>query len=499
MIKIPPKKELVKIEDLPEKENFFGLKYVDLNDKNMYENHQANAFEFQQSHESYFQVEGLLSLKGNTKDDEGKRLSIISSMPLGTFVSIVKYDPSNPPLDDYQALGMIDAHEKTQADFNGAKKKNKFDFSNYLLEGVRKERSIHLPVISGWQSSEVFSDTVFVSYHEISSNTCYGCLFIPKSPIMQSDGQTQTAALFAVAQNKEAVEQLGALKNLMVTLEVELNVDVVKAAQAFADRNGRGSKKNKNLVIGMDTAAPLSKIRANVILNTVFEGRIADGRTGGCTQTSTENIVDLSTFEQLLGIALTGPQNLKAEQFKAHHVKKLEPFAKEFVNLLSDKFSEYWRHPSGKGEDAYRKLYVIGWPFALKGIALAYFYSKQNELDVIKQAMLEPVPANENAEDYFAQQCLIKNTNKQSLLSLDELSKRLDEINWFKHKKHWIKITGYSENPDGSKRTWKLKSLDNKAVVKGLNQNQLVLVTKVANQITGSNWTSLCSEEDEPL
>ncbi|WP_238090318.1 hypothetical protein [Photobacterium sp. Ph6] len=426
---------------------------------------------------------------------EGKRLSIISPMSLRKFINVVKYDPANPPLDDYESLGMMEAHNKTQSDFKGAKKTNRLDFINYLQEGVREERDIHLPVISGWQSSDVFSDAIFVIYHQVDAHTAYGCLYLPRKPIMQSDGQTQTAALFGVAQSKEGVEA-GALDKLIVTLEIELNVDSVKAAQAFADRNGRGSKKNKNLVISMDTAAPLSRLRSNIVQGTVFERRIADGRSGGITVTSTENIVDLSTFEQMLAIALTGGSPLKPEKFKSYHMDTLMPFAVEFIQLLDATFKSYWVSPVLPGKDPYRRLYVMGWPFALKGIALAYYNSRIDKLEPIRTAMQEKVPANEIAQEYFER--IISSISVPVVkVSFEELSIRLNQINWLKHKKHWIAITGYAESADGSKKEWKLKEYG--TVVKSLNQNQAVLVTKVANKILSPTWEDLKSDIDEPL
>lgn len=495
MFSAPEASTMISNANLPEHNEFFGIKYLKFSDAEVQKNYSERRYEFQKNPEQYVEIHGQLSLKGNIASQEGKRLSIISPMNLKKFVDVVKYDPANPPLDNYEALGMKDAHDKTQSDFKGAKKTNRQDFINYLLEGMREERDIHLPVISGWQSSEVFSDAIFVIYHQVDAHTAYGCLYLPKKPVMQSDGQTQTAALFGLAQIKEAVD-LGALDKLVVTLEVELNVDSVKAAQAFADRNGRGSKKNKNLVIGMDTAAPLSRLRALVTEGSAFEKRIADGRGGGITVTSTENIVDLSTFEQMLSIALTGPSSLKPEKFKAHHIEVLKPYAEEFVRMLTDVFSSFWKSPTNPGEDAYRRLYVIGWPFALKGIALAYYYSRIRDLEPIRTAMLEPIPANEVAADFF-KRVITRVPAPNEVISFEELKARLTQINWIKHKKHWATITGYSENADGSKKTWNLKQYGE--VVKTLNQNQAVLVAKVGNKIVGPKWEDLTKDTDEPL
>lgn len=56
---------------------------------------------------------------------------------------------------------------------------------------------------------------------------------------IQADGQTQTAALFALHGTKDAIIK-GALEQYRVTLEIELNFDERQAGQRFADRNGRG-------------------------------------------------------------------------------------------------------------------------------------------------------------------------------------------------------------------------------------------------------------------
>ena len=74
---------------------------------------------------------------------------------------------------------------------------------------------------------------------------------------------------------------------LTTSLEIELGVPEEGTGQSFADRNGRGSKKNKNLVIAFDTSAAISQLRSKVVKGTIFEGRLADGRTQGATVTAT--------------------------------------------------------------------------------------------------------------------------------------------------------------------------------------------------------------------
>jgi hypothetical protein len=129
---------------------------------------------------------------------------------------------------------MKEAHEKTQSDFKGQKANNKELFKNYLLQGIKGERKLYLPTISGWQSVTVFPKTVFIAFDEGDPNALYGHLYLPKSPIMQADGQTQTAALFAVAHSKYAVTN-GALDKVSLTLEIELNVGESQAGRNFAE------------------------------------------------------------------------------------------------------------------------------------------------------------------------------------------------------------------------------------------------------------------------
>ncbi|MDM1328908.1 hypothetical protein [Acinetobacter indicus] len=179
-------------------------------------------------------------------DPQHKRIVVTAHPNLGAFIELVKYDPSNPAPINYKAIGMQEMHKQTQSDFKGQKAANRLNFIEYLQEGERSERTLYLPTISGWQSSKFFDKTVFVSFDDHDPNVLYGQIFLPTAPIMQADGQTQTAALFRLADSKEGEDtNLNVHENLVVTLEIELNVNVEKAVQSFADRNGRGSKKIK--------------------------------------------------------------------------------------------------------------------------------------------------------------------------------------------------------------------------------------------------------------
>jgi len=338
--------------------------------------------------------------------------------------------------------------------------------------------------------------------NESDPNAMYGILYLPKAPVMQADGQTQTAAIFHVARTAEAQKQLD---NVLVTLEIELKVTESEAAQSFADRNGRGSKKNKNLVISFDTSSALSQLRVRALEGTVFDGRLADGRTTGTSETATGAIVDLSTAEQILNNVLTGGTR-KPEHFKHHHVEALLPFAREFFKILEEIFGGQWLHPSPDGVDPFRKLYVHGWPFALKAIALAYHEARIADLAPIEAAMrseLAHKDATKTAKENFEAQLDIEKQlhaqkQQKAPITVEELKQRLKAIEWLRYRKHWIAITNHAVKKDGTKKTFKLKSTGEEKVV-ALAQNTSAVITAVRDKILSSGWQDLCATEDAPL
>jgi len=497
-MQMPRAPKIIPCEQIGKNTQLRGIRFVDYGgSENDRDNYNARLYQFQNEPEAYSELIGILSLKGNVASQEHKRLSFLTTIPLKKFVDTVRYDPSNPPVDDYHALDMIAAHEKTQSDFKGAKAANKELFMQYLMEGLHEERTLYLPVISAWQSITQFPKTIFVAYDSSNPDSMYGRLLIPRGPLMESDGQTQTAALFGIAKNSECV-QMKALDNIAVTLEIELGLDAEKAGQSFADRNGRGSKKNINLVISMDVSSPLSKIRTASVAGTVFQDRIATGRSGAgnITETSVDKIMDLSTIEQVLLLALTGDRTVKAQAIKHFHVPALIPFAKEFLKLLSDCFGGKWLNPTPANMDAYRQLYVHGWAFAQKALAIAYFQARKDQLGPIADSLSVKPAANENSSEVFAANIkkLTDGGTYKATLSFDELKDRIEKINWYRHKAHWIAITGKSSAKGGTRT---LKSLG--TVVKALAQNSPVFIDMVVDKIIGSDWEDLTSDEDAPL
>lgn len=497
---IPQTKLIPNTQLLPD-QNFAGLKIVRYqSDQIAREAFSSNQFEFQHELAKRHIIAGVtLSLKGA---DQHYRISAMMHPSLRQFTEIVRYDPSDPPVEDFEALGMMEAHSQTQQDFKGAKKENLANFKQYLVEAVRGDRSAYLPPVSGWQSSEVFADTIFVALDETNPMALYGFLYLPKKPVMQSDGQTQTAALFQVAATGVAIKS-GALDNFGTTLEIELNVDSVSAGQSFADRNGRGSKKNKNLVARMDSSSALARLRSQAITGTIFEGRLADGRSGGATETATTNIVDLSTLDQML-LNVISRGHKKPEQIKHYHVDLLLPYCREFILMLEKIFGPSWLDPTPKDSEPYRRLYIHGWAFALKAIAIAYHDSRRDLIDPISapigsEVRDEHATAADAKADYLTKVEAGKINAPEALLPFDELAYRLSRIDWHRYRKHWMEITGFKVDKEGNKKTRTIKDGTPGGVmviVEGKAENTATTINSVANRILADNWNDLSSSED---
>lgn len=491
---IPARKQLIPTDDVPREPAFKGLRIVRCQSDDAARDRFANSeYEFQHEAARRHQIPGVtLALKGAPS-----RYRVVAMLhpTLRQFVDIVRYDPANPPPDDYEAKGMLEAHQQTQADFKNAKLKNLDDFKQYAVESLRDERVAYLPPISGWQSSEVFPDTVFVAFDESNPLALYGTLFLPKKPVMQSDGQTQTGALFATAVTDIAIKN-GGLDEFTVTLEIELNVEKHQAAQSFADRNGRGSKKNRNLVARYDTSSALAMLRDQGIAGTVFEFRLADGRTTGTSETATGNIVDLSTMEQMLLNAVSGGR-FKAEHIKHFQVDRLLPFVREFLQMLDRRFSDYWLEDTPIGGEPFRRLWVHGWPFALKALALAYYDSRKDELlpicDAIAASRRDGHETPEEARAAFLKAIESAPEQEEPLVTFDELDARLAAIDWHRYRKHWIALTG----PKIDKRTSEPKRRELKSgevVIEGRAENTPSVIAAVRAKILSGSWRDLTSE-----
>jgi hypothetical protein len=489
--------KLIPLADVEQAADFMSMRIVKCYDnESLRDNIANNRYEFQHEPEKRHTIKGaVLSLKGSGSQ---YRIAATVHPTLRQFRDLVIYDPSSPPEEDYEALGMKEAHKQTQQDFQGAKKENLGRFKDYLLESVRGERPAYLPTVSGWQTASAFPDTVFVAFDRIASHALYGWLYLPKKPIMQSDGQTQTAALFRLA-GTGAAQKSGALDAFTTTLEIELNCDEAKAGQSFADRNGRGSKKNKNLVAKLDSSSPLARLREEAIRGTVFQSRLADGKGKGPSETNPEPIVDLSTMEQMLLAVTTGGAK-KAEQIKHFHVDALSTLCRDFFVMLDQLFAAQWVTPTPKGQEPFRRLYVHGWAFALKAIALAYHKSRIDELGPIDKAIgsMDVHETFADAEKDFKDKWA---TNKSSAetpaVAWDELKDRLSKIDWLRYRKHWIDITGYKKTK-GKKKKRKITDPAGATieVVEAQAQNTATVIGDVCDKLLSPSWSDLCRSED---
>jgi hypothetical protein len=497
-IVIPSSEKLIPRSAIPQDPKFKGLRIVRFqSDPAAQAAYDARLYEFQHEPTKLTQIEGAtLALKGAPA-----RYRVVAALHpnLSMFREIVKYDPANPPPEDYDAIGMKEAHEETQSDFKNAKARNLEDFAAYNIEAISGERVAYLPAIAGWQSRHVFPDTVFVAFDERNPLCLYGVLYLPKKPVMQSDGQTQTAALFATAVSGMAIKT-GALEGFGVTLEIELDVEPRDAAQSFADRNGRGSKKNKNLVSRFDTAAGISLLRDEAVKGTVFEHRLADGRAAaGTGETQTKNIVDLSTMEQMLLLALTNDK-FKPEHIKAYHVPTLLPYAKEFLTMLDTQFSKDWVAEPGKNEDPFRKIYAHGWPYALKALAKAFFATRIDKLEPISDAIAASLKSKhyspEEAKAAFDK--AVEEPGGEAPapeVTPAELAQRLAAIDWRRYRKPWVKLNGEKKD----KKTGKVKRIvlkNGEEVVNTQAQNTNANIDAVLAVLLSPSWTELCSHEN---
>ena len=110
---IPVSSKLLPDAAIAPDSHFMGLKVVHYqsNDKDR-ARYDANGYEFQFAIGTHHVVPGTtIALKGSPLH---YRLTATMHLTLKEFTSVVHYDPSEPPEEDYEALGMRAAHEQTQ-------------------------------------------------------------------------------------------------------------------------------------------------------------------------------------------------------------------------------------------------------------------------------------------------------------------------------------------------------------------------------------------------
>ncbi|WP_147094830.1 hypothetical protein [Vibrio superstes] len=451
-------------------------------------------------------------MRGNAKYATHQNLTFNTTLNMREFLHAVRYDPSSDPRDpDFKFSTMAEFHKKSQAEFKTAKLANRNLYKDYLLEGLRGERGIHIPPVNAWMDEYSFIDTVFVNYHNSQDGVYYGKLYVPLTYMMQSDGQTQTAAVFLLGKDEEAVNELGALENLRLSIEIELNCDLNVARQSFADRNGRGVKKNKNLVIEMDVSAPLNILRLEASKGTIFENRIIGSGAGSISDSSTSGIMNLSTAEQVLIHMLYATQD-KGLSIKHHHIDAILPHANKFFKIMEHCFKDHFPKHTALNDDPFRKKYLTGWAHVQKAIANAFHYANLEELGPLVDAIKADKPSF-NFEDLGLSDTQLKALNPQerfqlivkhyrctreykNVITQDELIFRLKSINWYRHATHWIDLLGATVDKKTNKpRTWKLRYLNDRAVVKGARPHNLQKIGSISNKILGEDWEQFTSDE----
>ena len=160
-----------------------------------------------------------------------------------------------------------------------------------------------------------------------------------------------------------------------------------------------------------------------------------------------------------------------------------------------------WSAPEpvlAKDEDTYRRLYVHGWAFALKALALAYYRVRIDQIGPLAAAIGADAGAGKTAEEAFKEAAVenLENWEETSPMTLAEFKERLEKIDWVRHRKHWIDITGYSEK-DGSPRTFELKS--GETVVVAQSPNTKAVISRVTDRILSDSWTTLCGKANAPV
>src|SRR3954454_16381880 len=136
---------IIPTTSVPQDGNFAGLRIVRAqSDPSAAANWHARRYEFQHPTASLSEVlTATLTRKGYL--GQRQRITVTLHPSMRRFVELVRYDPADPPANNYDAIGMKDAHEQTQQDFKGQKKQNKDDYKDYLLEGIFGKRPLYLP------------------------------------------------------------------------------------------------------------------------------------------------------------------------------------------------------------------------------------------------------------------------------------------------------------------------------------------------------------------
>jgi hypothetical protein len=202
----------------------------------------------------------------------------------------------------------------------------------------------------------------------------------------------------------------------------------------------------------------------------------------------------------LLNVATRG--NRKPEHIKHYHVSHFAPFCQEFLLLLQATFGDQWPQETPRDSEPFRRIYVHGWPFAIKALALAYHDSRRDVLGPLASAIgsqkEEHATVAEAEMDY--QDRVARAEPEPPKIPYDEFQRRIGAIDWHRYRKHWIDVTGYKIDSQGRVKTRIIKdpasSDGKKLIVEGQAQNTAAAINTVVNRVLSDIWEELCSDVD---
>jgi hypothetical protein len=259
-------------------------------------------------------------------------------------------------------------------------------------------------------------------------------------------------------------------------------------------------------VADLTTVGGIKPLMEEAIKGTIFEKRTFRGRDGGISESSTTNILDLATLEQIVVNVCTHGR-MKPEHFKDMHVAAYLPAVRDFMQMLERVFGEQWPEDTPEGGDAYRKIYVHGWSFSFKALSRAYYRTRIGELGPLADAMLSDdlntveddteqawkARAQKLAEDDAARDP----NNRKYVAPIDSktLEERLTKIDWVRHRKHWVDLTGFGrKSTDGKPNTKFLAS--GEKVIRAKAPTQQEVISGIEGTLLSADWTKLTGKAD---
>lgn len=250
----------------------------------------------------------------------------------------------------------------------------------------------------------------------------------------------------------------------------------------------------------------ISKITKAAIKGTIFENRTYKGRGQSISETATTMILDLATVEQVVLYACTYGV-ARAEHLKDMHVDTYLPIVHDFLAMLERLFGDQWPENTPDGSDPYRAIFVHGWSFCFKALARAYYRARIDELgplaDALKVDDLDAI--DQDSSELWAQRAQELAENDAQLpaaerkyappITVDELERRLKAIDWVRHRKHWVDITGFTRNVKDGKPNTKVLA-DKTEVVEAKAPTQKEVIAGIEGTILGPDWSKLQGTAD---